>query len=226
MAGTDGKHYFLISAHTDNPNVFYDSNVDSGYSVDNLPPIAPANVMGNVDADNVVLHWNPNGETDLTQYEIYRSNTSGFDPDTMTAYATTTDTTYTDTHVSQSINYYYGLRAVDVHGNRSAKSDEVAIILVAVNDVPKMPAEFALHQNYPNPFNPTTVIRYQLPVASYVNLTIYNVLGQEVTTLVAGMQDVGYKSVVLDVGSLANGVYLYRITAGTYSATRKMVVLK
>ncbi len=89
-----------------------------------------------------------------------------------------------------------------------------------------MPTTFALGQNYPNPFNPTTVIRYQLPVSNRVTLKIYNVLGQEVKTLVDEVQDVGFKSVQWDASGIASGVYFYRIQAGTFVASKKLLLLK
>lgn len=89
-----------------------------------------------------------------------------------------------------------------------------------------MPTTFALRQNYPNPFNPTTVIRYQLPVSNRVTLKIYNVLGQEVKTLVDEMQDVGFKSVQWDASGIASGVYFYRVQAGTFVASKKLLLLK
>jgi hypothetical protein len=76
---------------------------------------------------------------------------------------------------------------------------------------PDVPKEFALEQNYPNPFNPTTVIRYQLPVNSYVSLEVYNVLGQRMWTLIQEFQERGYKSVEWNAGGIASGVYFCRL---------------
>jgi hypothetical protein len=89
-----------------------------------------------------------------------------------------------------------------------------------------VPATFALHQNYPNPFNPATTIKYDLPVACQVSLTIYSILGREVATVVDGWQEKGYKSFEWSAQSLSTGMYFYRLKAGEYTAVRKMVVLK
>ncbi len=88
------------------------------------------------------------------------------------------------------------------------------------------PKDFALAQNYPNPFNPSTVIDYQLPVNSHVTLKLYDLLGQEIKTLVDEMQDAGYKSVALNAHELASGMYYYRLVAGSFSETRKMLLVR
>jgi len=89
-----------------------------------------------------------------------------------------------------------------------------------------LPKEFALSQNYPNPFNPTTLIKYELPLDCQVKLDIYNVVGQRVTTLVDGHQKAGYKTATWNAQDLASGVYFYKLTAGDFTSTRKMVLLK
>jgi len=90
-----------------------------------------------------------------------------------------------------------------------------------------LPVKFLLDQNFPNPFNPKTVISYQLPVFSYVDLSIYNILGQKVATLVSEKQPAGFYKVEWDATGLASGVYLYRmITDKDFTLTKKLVVLK
>jgi hypothetical protein len=86
--------------------------------------------------------------------------------------------------------------------------------------------ELSLSQNYPNPFNPTTTILYELPRTSQVTLTVYDLLGREVATLVNGVEEPGHKSVEFNATNLAGGIYFYRITAGDHVLTRKLVYLK
>jgi hypothetical protein len=86
--------------------------------------------------------------------------------------------------------------------------------------------EFALQQNYPNPFNPTTAITYNLPSTMRVSLKLYNVIGQEVLTLANEVQRPGVHTVRLDATDLASGMYFYRLKAGNFVGTRKMLLLK
>jgi len=96
----------------------------------------------------------------------------------------------------------------------------------SVREVGGLPDGFALDQNYPNPFNPTTNIRYSVPNSEHVTLKVYDMLGKEVATLVDGQQTAGSYVADFDAASLANGVYVYRLQAGSFSSAKKMVVLK
>jgi hypothetical protein len=89
-----------------------------------------------------------------------------------------------------------------------------------------MPKSFALKQNYPNPFNPTTVIDYELPSASKVRVELYDVLGRKVMELFSGEKPAGYHQVQMNGLNLASGVYFYRLQAGTFVQTKKMLLVK
>jgi len=94
-----------------------------------------------------------------------------------------------------------------------------------------VPAAFTLHQNFPNPFNPITTLRYDLPSDALVTLSIYDMLGREITQLVNTTQDAGFKSVQWDATDsmgrpVSAGVYLYQIQAGEFVETKKMLLLK
>jgi hypothetical protein len=89
-----------------------------------------------------------------------------------------------------------------------------------------VPLEYTLRQNYPNPFNPTTTIRFGLPERSTVTIKVFNLLGGEVATIVDGIFDAGERAVEFDAANLASGVYVYRLQAGTFTQTRKMVLMR
>jgi len=100
-------------------------------------------------------------------------------------------------------------------------------VITSVNDNRShLPTKYALYQNFPNPFNPSTVISYQMSVNSHVTLKVYDVLGREIVTLVDGKQGAGTHSVTFNAGNLPSGVYFYRLQAGSYSDTKKLVLLK
>jgi ligand-binding sensor domain-containing protein len=96
---------------------------------------------------------------------------------------------------------------------------------VPVNDV-RMPETIELYQNYPNPFNPSTTIRYTLPSSAHVILTIHDLLGREIATLVNEDQTSGWKEVVWDAAQIANGIYFYRLTTENIVEIKKMILLK
>lgn len=90
-----------------------------------------------------------------------------------------------------------------------------------------LPAQFELYQNYPNPFNPRTIIRFALPASDYINLTVYNSLG-ELTELILADKffEQGYHEVEFDGANLASGIYFYKIQSGSFSDVKKLVLIK
>ncbi len=94
------------------------------------------------------------------------------------------------------------------------------------SDTQPLLTEYALEQNYPNPFNPTTTIKFSTPVASVVTLKIYNILGEEVKTLVDKYREIGNHTVQFNANNLSSGIYLYKLQAGSFVETKKMILLK
>ncbi len=97
---------------------------------------------------------------------------------------------------------------------------------VDLEDNLSLPVEYSLSQNYPNPFNPTTTINYQIPEISFVTLKIYDVLGNEITTLVNEEKPSGYYEIGFNASSLASGIYFYSLQTGSFVETKKMVLMK
>jgi photosystem II stability/assembly factor-like uncharacterized protein len=113
-----------------------------------------------------------------------------------------------------------------VVGNSGTFLKTISGGIVGIEKVTEKPKKFLLFQNYPNPFNPTTTIKYQVPKASHITITVYDVLGKEVATLVNEFKKAGIYSVNLDASKLASGVYFYRIKAGEWIETKKMLLLR
>ena len=100
-------------------------------------------------------------------------------------------------------------------------------ILTGVDEHPQpIPREFSLEQNFPNPFNPSTVISFKLPVSSFVLLKVYDLLGEEIATLANGLKQPGTYKVTWNAVGLASGVYLYRLEAGSFIETKKLLLVR
>ena len=125
---------------------------------------------------------------------------------------------------------FYYVTATDANGNESEPSEPIEVLLSSIDDE-LVPLSFKLYHNHPNPFNPITSLRYDLPEQAQVTLTLYDLIGREVTQLVNTTQEAGYRSVQWDATDktgkpVSAGVYLYQIRAGEFVQTRKMVLLK
>jgi len=151
------------------------------------------------------------------------------------------DTILTDTKIifpyelEGSTMYRWRVREVSTLNNPwSTGRFYTRAVTFSSEDNKEFPSNFTLTQNFPNPFNPSTNIRYGLPERAFVLIRIYDVIGREVSTLVNEEKNAGYHNVVFDIGTLASGVYLYRLeatpTAGsgndTFSQTRYMTIIK
>jgi len=129
-----------------------------------------------------------------------------------------TDTTFTIASDYGSINpAYYKFWNYDLHKPQTP---------TGITQLSGVATTYRLEQNYPNPFNPSTRIEFSIPAASQVQLKVFNILGQEVSTLVNESLKAGNHVVTFDASHLATGVYLYRITAGSFVSTKKMLLLK
>jgi hypothetical protein len=119
---------------------------------------------------------------------------------------------------------------VDYVGNRGEPSGFVEATILSV-DSDLIPEVFALHQNYPNPFNPLTQIRYDLPEDSDVSITIFDLMGRNIKTLLKKKEAAGFRSISWDATNqngepVSAGMYIYLIQANTFRETKKMILLK
>jgi hypothetical protein len=189
-------------------------------------PVELTSFTASVTADAVVLNWSTATELNNHGFEIERKSdgsfrTIGF----VEGYGTTTETqnyNYTDSNVDPG-SYYYRLKQVDYNGSYEY-SDLVEVEVLA-------PDVFALNQNYPNPFNPNTMITYSLAVDSKVTLKVFDVLGQEVVTLINGNVTAGRQEINFNASGINSGVYFYQIKAtgidGTnFNSVKKMILTK
>lgn len=220
---------FRVTALTGTPGIFFDSPPDSGYSLDNLAPAPPANLVAAYNTGNGnTLSWNVSQAADFQYHSVYRSTTQNFTPSPATLVHTTASTGWSDPDYDGGL-VYYKVSTTDFSGNESNPSSPGTL-----TDVPGTPAptRFAVYQNSPNPFNPSTLIRYDVPSGGgHAVLRIYDVSGRLVRTLVDGQQTEGQKSAswngLDDRGvSVASGAYFYRFSASNFEQTRKMLLIK
>ena len=222
----DGSNAFDPAAEWDG---FAQDTFDGlgSHTIDNPLPVELTSFTYSVTDGIVKLIWTTDSETNNFGFEIERSEDEidfqkiGFVKGKGTNIIPQRYD-FVDENLAPSI-YYYRLKQIDLDG-AFEYSD-------AINVTVAPPKDFALAQNYPNPFNPTTTIRYDLPVSSHVVLTVYNILGKEVKTLVDVEQSAGIKTVVWDgtnkVGEpVSSGVYIYRLKARDFHKTLKLMMLK
>jgi hypothetical protein len=173
--------------------------------------------------NKVVLTWSTASEMNNRGFELEKSKSErktwlsiGF----IEGNGTTTEEhaySFID-FINEPGNYFYRLKQIDYNGNFEYSK----VIEVTVQE----PREFLLLQNYPNPFNNSTIISYQIPTDKFVTLIVYDVLGNQVTTLVNENKKAGYHSISFNASDLSSGVYIYQLIAEKYISSKKMILLK
>jgi hypothetical protein len=212
------------------------------YPYQDYPPRAPDSLKATSLNTMIVLSWKPNTESDLSHYLVYKDTLAGFIPDTfkIVGEVPKDSSVFRDYDFVLGNTYYYQVSAWDTTGNESEYSDELAVLATDVGEFTEeenRPPMFQLFQNYPNPFNSSTVIWYHLPDVGYqpaeVEITIYNLLGKLVKTLVKTRQYPGEHKVVWDGKDdyrkeVASGIYFYRLKVSGLELVKpkKMVLLR
>ncbi len=227
------------------------ANYKSGMAIPRAP-LPPQTFTVSSDTDRIVLEWQTYPGAVQTGWEIYRAagqhqNPKGYD---LIAVLPSETRRYEDVQAVRGLDYYYYLVAageinndptgltptgVRLRSGRYYTQTYLPAALLSPTGVQyraeEAPRQFALHQNYPNPFNPATVIRYQLPKASKVELTVHDLLGHLVKTLVNDRKPAGAYEAHWDGrdeagNAMSNGIYWYRLQAGAFVQTRKMLLLR
>jgi predicted GH43/DUF377 family glycosyl hydrolase len=144
----------------------------------------------------------------------------------------------TDLHIDKAIATYLESRGTPITGidtdfegdSRNASTPDIGADefdgIVGVEDEETLPTEFALEQNYPNPFNPSTTFRYSIPTQSKVVIKVFDILGNEIATLMDEEKSVGTYELMWNAANLSSGIYFYQLNSGNFIETKKMILLK
>lgn len=214
-----------VIARTNDPFVFWESNVLSGQSTDDLAPDAPQNFDVTYDATSTQLGWTTSTAPDLAFYRVFRGTSPTFEANTASIVAEVTHLKWTD--AAGGVGAFYKIVAVDDALNQS----EVVAQDLATDAPAGRERAVVLQTNIPNPFNPSTTIRYSLPQAAQVSVDVYDLAGRRVRTLHSGPMPAGDHAVAWngldDQGrGAASGTYLVRLRADADLRTQKIQMLK
>jgi hypothetical protein len=190
--------------------------------IDQPVPVELVFFTATVIKSDVNLNWSTATETNNSGFAVERKTQNsdwqqiGF----VKGNGTTTNNSFysfTD-NVNTSAKYSYRLKQIDLDGSTNYSN----VVEAEVNTI----SEFSLNQNYPNPFNPVTKISFTIPQQSNVKLTVYNMLGEKVVELVNEVKSAGKYNIEFNGNNLSSGTYIYRLVAGSFISTRKMILLK
>jgi hypothetical protein len=179
----------------------------------------------------VDLHWGVNSEISVDRYVIERSSDGvnfadiGF-VNAVGNIDTAKNYTYEDVTAGKGVTYSYRIRQITNDGAQELTS-KITVVTTGVKENPaRISYTYDLGQNFPNPFNPATHVRFSISNLGFVTLKIYNIIGKEVATLIKEEMKPGSYTIRWDASEFPSGIYFSRLLAGTFSATRKLVLLK
>jgi hypothetical protein len=184
-------------------------------------PVELTSFTAKVNGTKVELSWATATELNNNGFEVQRKSREDFVTVGFVKGKGTTSEIQNYSFVDQNLSvgsYSYRLKQIDFNGTFEY-SNIINVDLIS-------PSSIVLDQNYPNPFNPSTVISYSIPQSSFVTLKVYDIIGNEVATLVNQTQSAGKYDVRFDASNLSNGVYMYSIKTDNFSSTKKMILMK
>ncbi|HZW40026.1 MAG TPA: YCF48-related protein [Ignavibacteriaceae bacterium] len=187
-----------------------------------LVPVELASLTTNVQGRDITINWSTATEKNNQGFAIERKLNNGeFKEITFIEGKGTTTVvqnySFVDKNLSQGL-YTYRLKQVDYDGTAEYSSEVTAEI--------GSPTVFRLDQNFPNPFNPSTVIKYSIPIQQQVTVKVFDLLGNEVSTLVNEVKSAGNYEITWNAANYASGLYFYQIKAGNFSDIKKMILMK
>lgn len=177
-----------------------------------------------LETDSLIFTWNKGGST-VKNYSFELAHDAKFTD--ILVDSSISDTSFIFKEVNEETELYWRVRAENSVGWGEYSSERsLTWIPTSVEQQAGIPLKYGLENNYPNPFNPSTVIGYQLPENSRVQLEVYDILGKKVAMLVNERQQAGSYQVNFDASQLSSGVYIYRIRAGEFSQIKQMILIK
>jgi hypothetical protein len=178
-----------------------------------------------VEGDSALCIW-ASGTPEVTAYWFERATDSLFTI-SLIVDSTLTDTTTVTRQLVANTTYWWRVRAGNAAGwGEFSEARSFEVVTVGVAEEGELPELFSLLQNYPNPFNPSTTFTFYIQRFTFVIFSVYDLLGREVATLVNEAMQPGDHTVTWDASGMPSGVYFYRLTAGGFSQSRKLVLLR
>lgn len=192
--------------------------------VPSTPDLVAPPDAGTIDTSTASFAWT-NSIPEVTHYWIEIDTSSQFSYPYVDSTISGTDFVYDQLEAYRT--YYWRVKGKNQRcWGEFSETFSFNVVYLGVGDDADLPKKFALAQNHPNPFNPTTTIKFDLPADSYVRLKVFNMLGEDVATLLDGVQRAGHRSVQFNAGGLTSGVYFYKLETNMFTETKKLILIR
>ncbi len=233
LAVNPGVQYYIVA--TDSCGFMaFEGNVQQPYELlyDSSLPVTLASFTAKIEEGKVTVEWITESELNNLGFNLYKSlnGSDNFEKlnDELIEGAGSSSESHTYSFIDEEVipgnSYTYQLE--DICGDGRVEKHEKITINIDFSDIQSTADEFKLHAAYPNPFNPVTILKYTIPEEQNVVLTIYNSQGKMIETLVNLKQSAGYYTVQWNASEHPSGVYFYNLRAGSYTESRKCILIK